>query len=305
MTIEVSGVSRIYKSTGKGVRDVSFQVPSGAVTALVGLNGSGKSTVIGAMLGLVAHDGGVTFDGNNIEDVKADSTSSLGVSFQPTGLPGSLRSQDVLEARLCLSGMDPSLSVSFLDKVGLSGAARVRIRSLSLGMRQRLAVAFATCSMPRYLVLDEPTNGLDYLGRRQALDLIRAVADNGGSVLLSSHVFDDVTSVADDVVVLDDGVVKASGSLDDVVEGCATSRIFVCSSDDLRLRTLIANLGEGIVSCSGDGVLVEGGPSCRSVGELAFSHGIKIFELSVLDKTLSNAFEVLTGHGQKRCESIA
>lgn len=198
------------------VDGVSFEVPAGSVTALVGRNGSGKSTTLRMLLGLTAPTAGTALvDGVPYRDLPSPARV---VGAAITDVPGHPALTVRAQLRLVASSLGvPDTTVDdVLDTVDLADASGRKIGALSLGMRQRLSLGCALLGSPRALVLDEPANGLDPDGIRWLRTFLRSFADGGGAVLVSSHSLDEIERTADDVVVLNRSV-RYAGTIRDLV----------------------------------------------------------------------------------------
>ncbi|MEU3371267.1 ATP-binding cassette domain-containing protein [Streptomyces sp. NPDC006660] len=204
-TIVCKDLIKVYDSR-RVVDGVSFDVPAGSVTALVGRNGSGKSTTLRMLLGLTAPTSGTALvDGVPYQELPAPARV---IGAAVTDVPGHPALTVVGQLRLVARSIGvPFTTVDdVLDTVDLTDARGRRISALSLGMRQRLSLACALLGSPRALVLDEPANGLDPDGIRWLRSFLRSFADSGGAVLVSSHSMDEIERTADDVVVLNRSV---------------------------------------------------------------------------------------------------
>lgn len=194
------------------VEDVSFAVAPGRVTGLLGRNGAGKTTSLRMALGLVRPTSGtVTLWGRPYAELSG-AAHRIGVSMDGIGpLPGATGRRDLrIWARTL--GLPRTRADEVLDLVGIAGAADRPVKGYSTGMRQRLALGTALLADPELLVLDEPANGLDPDGIRWLRRLLRGLADEGRTVLVSSHLLAEVEQTVDDVVVLD-RTVRFAGSL--------------------------------------------------------------------------------------------
>jgi ABC-2 type transport system ATP-binding protein len=191
------------------VDDVSFDVPAGQITGLLGPNGSGKTTILKGILGLTRMDGGEIVVDPSTMDVTCG--RPVGASLDITGFRREMRLRDVVRGAGMRHGRDVDAD-ALLRHVGLTDP-RQRVGTLSLGMTQRLRIAMALVVPPCVLVLDEPLNGLDPQGIRWFRGLLREHADAGGAVLLSSHLLNEAERIVDKVVVIDGGVVRAEGPL--------------------------------------------------------------------------------------------
>jgi len=216
--IEISRLTKRYGGT-TAVDDVSFTVRPGRVTGLLGPNGAGKSSTLRVLLGLDAAGSGTALIGGRPYRELAWPLRTVGALLDGAGPVPERRGVDHL-AWLARSNRIPRGRVrEVLDLVGLGGAARRRVRTYSLGMRQRLGIAAALLGDPEYLILDEPWNGLDPVGIRWVRELIRGHAASGRTVLLSSHLMAETSAIADDVVVINQGRVVAQGPIDEVTAG--------------------------------------------------------------------------------------
>lgn len=212
-------IAGLHKSFGsfEALHDVGFTARPGRVVGLLGPNGAGKSTTVHVLLGLATADAGTaTFDGRRYADLENPSRV-VGALLDAGGLHPGRTGRDHLRVLATAARVPGRRADEVLDLVGLSPAAHRRVRTFSLGMKQRLGIAAALLGRPEVLVLDEPANGLDPAGMRWLRELLRSFADDGGTVLLASHVLAEVAQVADDLVVIGQGRVVAQGTLDDLV----------------------------------------------------------------------------------------
>ena len=216
--ISVQGLTKSFGRV-RAVDDLSLTVPAGRVTGFLGPNGAGKTTTLRALLGLVRPDRGkALIDGRRYADLPAP-TSVVGAVLEATAFhPG--RTARVHLRALCLAaGLPDERVATVLDTVDLAGAADRRAGGFSLGMRQRLALASALLGDPEVLVLDEPANGLDPAGVHWLRGLLRALAAEGRTVLVSSHGLAELSRTADRVVVIEHGRLLAdepvAGDLED------------------------------------------------------------------------------------------
>ena len=248
------------------VDDVSFLVEPGTVTGFLGANGAGKSTTLRMLTGL-SRAGRRRLDraGRPVPRPAQPGTSRRRPArrrraarrpARPRGA-GGLRAADGGRLRR---------AATLLDLVGLDrSAARKRVRHYSLGMRQRLGIAHALLGDPEVLILDEPANGLDPPGIRWMRELLRDFADRGGTVLLSSHLLNEVQALADRVVIIDLGRIVAEGSLGELL---ASSGTVVRGDDDERLRSALDAAGLDPRPAIDGGFVVEARPE-PSAGPLS------------------------------------
>ncbi|BFO21401.1 hypothetical protein SHKM778_77890 [Streptomyces sp. KM77-8] len=204
------------------VEDVTFQVPSGRIVGLLGRNGAGKTTSLRVLLGLTAPSAGTaTVFGQPYSELP-DAARRVGVCMDGIGaVTGATGRRDLMVWATAL-GLPPSRVDAVLEQVGLADSADRKIKNYSTGMRQRHALATALLADPELLVLDEPTNGLDPDGIRWLRNFLRSLADEGRTVLLSSHLLAEVEQTVDDVVILQK-TLRYCGSLSDLTAGGSVS----------------------------------------------------------------------------------
>lgn len=201
---------------------VTFSAAPGRVTGFVGPNGAGKSSSLRILLGLDRATSGLALiDGTPYARLRRPLTK-VGASLGGAGAHPSRRAIDHLAWVAASHGFGRRRITAVLDEVGLARDARRPVRTYSLGMAQRLGIATALLGEPEVLVLDEPINGLDPDGIRWIRSLVRRHAGAGGTVLLSSHVMAELAEVADDLVVISHGTIRAAGRMADVTQGFAT-----------------------------------------------------------------------------------
>ncbi|MDL9947646.1 ATP-binding cassette domain-containing protein [Gordonia sp. ABSL11-1] len=196
--------------------DVSFTAAAGRITALLGPNGAGKTTILRAMLGLVRLDAGAVLVGGQPPGRAGDPARTVGAALSIEGLHPARTATGHLRIVAAATGVSADRIRDVLEVVGLSSTARLRVGQMSLGMRQRLALATALLADPQVLILDEPHNGLDAEAIRWLRHVLRRFADAGRTVLISSHLLAELQCSADEVVVLDRGRVVAQCAVADV-----------------------------------------------------------------------------------------
>ena len=289
--IEVERLTKRYGST-LAVDDLSFTVEPGRVTGFLGPNGAGKSTTLRAILSLVHPDtGSTTVLGKPYSELERPGTQVGAVLEAFDAHPGR-SGRNHLRVLATAAGVPHSRVDEVLALVELSDAARRRAGGYSLGMRQRLGLAAALLGDPEVLVLDEPANGLDPQGMRWLRDLLRSLAGEGRTILISSHVLAEVAQTVDDVVIIHRGRLISQAAMVDV-EAMAAGGTTVRSPDAGRLASLLVR--EDIdVRAVGDDRLAVGAPPER-VGEVAAAAGIVLHELTAERATLEEVFLQLTG----------
>ena len=217
--IEVENLSKRYGSVTVA-SDVSFRCAPGSVTGFVGPNGAGKSTTLRMICGLAEPSSGRARVLGRPYRAIPNPGRHVGVLLDPSALHPGRTGEETLAVAAMTVGVDGARAAAVLEEVGLAGTpARKRVRTYSLGMRQRLGLALALLGEPEVLILDEPANGLDPEGIVWLRRLVRDFADRAGRVLLSSHLLREVEQVAEDLVVIGDGRVVAQGAADALLVG--------------------------------------------------------------------------------------
>ncbi|MFE9905401.1 ABC transporter ATP-binding protein [Streptomyces achromogenes] len=217
--IEVTDLRRVYGGGFEAVRGISFSVARGEIFALLGTNGAGKTSTVELLEGLAAPAGGrIRVLGHDPFRERAAVRPRTGVMLQEGGFPAELTVAET--ARMwagCTTGARPEAEV--LDRVGLTDKHGVRVKQLSGGERRRLDLALALLGDPEVLFLDEPTTGLDAEGRRDTWTLVRALRDQGTTVLLTTHYLEEAEHLADRLAILHEGRIAASGTPAEVTAG--------------------------------------------------------------------------------------
>lgn len=216
--IQVSGIGKSYGAV-RAVQDVTFGVSAGRVTGLLGANGAGKSTTLRILLGLARPDTGRALIGGVPYQALRSPSGTLGALIDTAGAHPAMTARAHLRTYCALGRLPQTRASHALAAVGAEDYADRRIGTFSTGMRQRLGLATAILGDPEILVLDEPLNGLDPVGIAWLRSFLRAFAASGRTVLLSSHVLNELEQTVDDVVILDRGIVRWSGTLADTVAG--------------------------------------------------------------------------------------
>jgi ABC-2 type transport system ATP-binding protein len=257
------------------VDDVSFRVDPGTVTGFLGANGAGKTTTLRMLVGLSQPDGGNAIVlGGRFRDLP-NPGRRVGVLLDAAAQHGGRRGREALAVSAQLMGVDQGRVDALLDLVGLDrSAARKRVRHYSLGMRQRLGIAHALLGDPEVLILDEPANGLDPPGIRWMRELLRDFADRGGTVLLSSHLLNEVEQLADRLVIIDLGRVVAEGSREELLASVGT---LVRAEDDDALCWALSAAGLAPRPVRDGGFVVEAEPV--QVGRATLNAGVVVTQL--------------------------
>ncbi|MDE2862353.1 MAG: ABC transporter ATP-binding protein [Chloroflexota bacterium] len=254
--IRTDGLTKRYGEI-LAVDRLSMEVPRGRIFGLLGPNGSGKTTTMGMLLGLVKPTAGsFTLFGSNSPHV--ESLRRLGAIVETPAFYPYLSGRDNLAYFQGIGGRSDAAELDdLLEKVGLSDRADSRFRTYSLGMKQRLGLAYALLGDPELLFLDEPTNGMDPAGMAEVRDLIRSLGTGGRTVLLSSHLLHEVEQVCDSVAILSKGKLIAQGNVDDLVRPGGDERVRLRTTDNARAVEVLEGLDWVTgVEADGDSLLV-------------------------------------------------
>ncbi|MFE3603629.1 ABC transporter ATP-binding protein [Streptomyces sp. NPDC059096] len=290
--IEVEGLTKRF-GRKVAVDHLSFQVRPGVVTGFLGPNGAGKSTTMRMMLGLDHPTGGsVRIDGRHYRDL-AEPLKHIGALLEAKSMHGGRTAYNNL---LCLaqSNRIPASRVDdVLDVVGLTAVARKKSKGFSLGMGQRLGIAAALLGDPEILMFDEPVNGLDPEGIHWIRNLMKALAHEGRTIFVSSHLMSEMALTADHLIVIGQGRLLANTSMADFIHANSRSYARLRSPQPEQLRDALHEAGFTAADAAG-GVLEVDGATTEELGELAARHGIVLHELSAQRASLEEAFMRMT-----------
>jgi ABC-2 type transport system ATP-binding protein len=289
--ISVDHLGKVFGRRVRAVEDLSFSVEPGSVTGFLGPNGAGKTTTLRCILGLVHPTSGRATIGGVEYRAIPDPLRTVGAALESSGFHPARTGRNHLRVVCRAVGLPDRRADEVLSLVGLSDAARRKVRGYSLGMRQRLALATALLGDPRVLILDEPANGLDPDGIRWLRGFFRFLADEGRTVLISSHQLNEVQETADRVVILHHGRLVRAGSIAELTAG--TDAVTVRSPRAADFATALA--AEQLpVERADEQTLVLRGVPVERIGHLAFVHGIELHELSRSRADLEELFFALT-----------
>lgn len=278
------------------VNDISFNVETGKVTGFLGPNGAGKSTTMRLMLGLDNGEGSTTFDGKKLHEYHKPS-QQVGILLEAKAFHPTRSAQSHLKVLAAAGGIDDARVREVLGLVGLSEVARKKPGKFSLGMSQRLGIAAAILGKPKYLMLDEPANGLDPEGIAWLRQFLKDYAAQGNAVFVSSHLLSEMALMADNVVVIGKGKMIADTSMKQLIAGSGHSSIFVRTSDNQKLQKALTGAQLKFESFE-DGLTIKGADT-DTVGALAFQKGLAVLELSKHNASLEDAFLELTADAQE------
>ncbi len=276
--IEISALTRTYGGL-RAVDDVTFDALPGRVTGFLGPNGAGKSTTMRVMVGLTPPSAGTAHVlGRRYADLP-NPGREVGVLLDASAQHAGRTGRETLRVAARTMGLPTTRVEAMLDAVGLTPTeAGRRVRNYSLGMRQRLGLATALLGDPEVLILDEPANGLDPAGIRWMRDLLRTFADQGGTVLLSSHLLHEIEVIADDLVVIGRGRIVAQGTKAELLASAGTV-VRATAVADLRLA--LTSSGIATTPSGDDGFRADADPEL--VGKVAQAAGVPLLELKTAD----------------------
>jgi ABC-2 type transport system ATP-binding protein len=290
--IEVRDLTKRYGDK-IAVDNLSFGIEPGNVTGFLGPNGAGKTTTMRCILGLdYPNAGTVTVGGKAYRDL-AYPMREVGALLDAKALHGGRSAYSHLRCLAQTNGLPARRIGEVLELVGLSDVARKRSKGFSLGMSQRLGIAGTLLGDPRVLMFDEPVNGLDPEGILWIRNLMKALAAEGRTVFVSSHLMSEMEHTADHLIVIGRGKLIADCTMKEFVARAsgAAVRVRTPSADEL----VRAVTGRGATSVPGDDGSIEvRGMSAEQIGDLAFAEGIRLHELATVRASLEEAFMELT-----------
>ncbi|MGW6578658.1 ABC transporter ATP-binding protein [Streptomyces globisporus] len=294
-TLEFRGLSKRYRDRS-AVEDLSFTVGPGRVTGFLGPNGAGKTTTLRMLLGLTAPTSGTaTIDGQLYRDLEQP-LRTVGAMLDESGTHRRRTGRDHLRVQCAATGLPARRADEVLDHVGLARAGGRRYEEYSLGMRQRLNLAQALLGDPPVLILDEPSNGLDPEGIAWMRSLLRKLAAEGRTVLVSSHLISEIEQTADDLVIISQGRLVAEGPSREIAARVrGESRVRVRCARPAELAAALVAAGATVADPPAeDGLLFVGGLGTGAVAALAAAHGGELYELAEDAPDLEQAFLRLT-----------
>ncbi|MEU9838057.1 ATP-binding cassette domain-containing protein [Actinomadura sp. NPDC048032] len=289
--IEIRELTKRYGGT-TAVDRLSFTVRPGTVTGFLGPNGAGKSTTMRIVLGLDRPASGEALVGGQRYTALKRPMREVGALLDAGAVQGGRRAFDHLGWMARSNGMGMRRVAEVLEQVGLAGVARKRVGGFSLGMRQRLGIAAALLGDPGVLMFDEPVNGLDPDGVRWIRELMRALAAEGRTVLVSSHLMSEMELTADRLVVIGRGRLIADTSVRELADRFRRG-VRVRSPRPAELSGVLAAAGGSVESVPG-GALTVTGLDVAAIGDTAAAHGIPLYEVTPHSASLEEAYMELT-----------
>ncbi len=294
--IQVRSLTKTYGSF-TAVKDVTFSCKPGRVTGFLGPNGAGKTTTMRVMVGLTPATSGEVLVGGHLYRDIPNPGRHVGVLLDASAQHAGRTGREILTLGARTMGLPDSRVDEMLDLVSLSDTeAKRRLRNYSLGMKQRLGIAHALLGDPSVLILDEPANGLDPAGIRWMRGLLKGYADRGGTVLLSSHLLNEVELIADEMILIGRGEIVAQGDKAALLSGSDHDSSLVTSLDNDLLAKVLTSKGFQ-VAAAGSGLRVDA--STVDVGRAAAEQSIVLTDLRQAEGGLEDLFLALTSDTQR------
>jgi ABC-2 type transport system ATP-binding protein len=290
--IEADHLTKRFGKKVLAVDDVSFTIEAGTITGVLGPNGAGKTTTLRMILDLVRPtSGSVTILGSRYRELRAPA-GRVGSLLDSSGFHPGRSGRNALRVLATGAHIPNERVEAVLELVELSGAAKRAVKGYSTGMKQRLALAAALLGDPEVLILDEPANGLDPEGMLWLRTFLRAQAESGRTVLVSSHVLAEVELTADDILIISKGKLLAQGPINKLTAS-AQPVIRVRSPHTDKLEAALVAAGAAVTRL-GEALAIRG-PSAAEVGDLAHAHGVALHELLTEQPSLEDLFLQIAG----------
>ncbi len=291
-SIDVQNLTKEY-GTRRAVDHLTFRVLPGRVTGFLGPNGAGKSTTMRLVLGLAHPTSGSATVGGRAYATIPHPLHRVGTLLEAQAPHGSRTGRNHLRVLAATHRIPDRRVDEVLEQTGLTSVARHRVRTYSLGMRQRLGIAAALLGDPEVLMLDEPSNGLDPEGIVWIRTLLRRLADEGRTVLVSSHLMNETASFADHLVVLGRGRLLADTPMREFIDARARPTVRIRTSEPATLRSVLVRHGHDTVEHP-DGHWTVPDARVEDIGRLVSAAGVPILELAADEGTLEQAYLELT-----------
>jgi len=299
VAISATDLTKIYGERA-ALSHANFVVPEGSICGFVGPNGSGKTTTIRMLLGLIAPSGGTaTVLGESISHPEKY-LPHVGAMIEGPAFYPALSGRENLKVLAELGGFPLSRVDQLLEKVDLADRGGSKFKTYSLGMKQRLGIAAALLPNPKLLILDEPTNGLDPSGIQEVRGIIRDLADTGTTVFVSSHILSELEMICEYLVMLREGKVIFSGRTQELLSR-QKPIIFAKPEYEVDLNTLAKKLSDSGFSASiinGSLHIGAGQEASAAINRMAFEAGITLASISVVLPTLEETFFEMTGENK-------
>ncbi len=290
--IEISELTKRYRNT-VAVDGLSFTVPAGQVTGFLGPNGAGKSTTMRMIVGLTRPDHGTALVGGKPYQRHAAPLREVGVLLEAKSVHKGRSAYHYLLSLAQTHGIPASRVDEVLATVGLESVAGRRVGGFSLGMSQRLGIGAALIGDPAVVILDEPVNGLDPDGVLWIRNLLKKLAADGRTVLVSSHLMSEMAVTAEHLVIIGRGRLIADTTVDDLIARVGIGSVMVRSPRATELRDQLVAAGATVTS-EEPGCLRVAGATAEEISDLALKLGVPVYELTPQRATLEQAYMDLT-----------
>jgi ABC-2 type transport system ATP-binding protein len=299
--LEINGLRKTYRARGgprRALDGFDMQVEAGQVHGFLGPNGSGKTTTLRTLLGLIRADSGqMRILGEELPKALPKVVAHVGAIVESPQFFGAFTARDTLSL-LCDAGNVPQVRVDWaLELVGLTDRSKDRVKTFSLGMKQRLAVASALLKQPRLLILDEPANGLDPGGIREMREMMQRLSEGGMTVVLSSHILSEIQIICDNVTIISLGRRVAAGPVAEVLAAHSTGQVKVGleAPADLPAAAQLLQAAGIAVQQFADHLMVTGVDKPAAVSRLLADRQLYVSELTPVGADLESVFLELTG----------
>ena len=290
--IEVKNLSKRF-GENLAVDNISFTLNPGKVTGFLGPNGSGKTTTMRCMLGLTRPTSGkATFDGELYTHLKHPA-AKVGAMIDAKAFHKARSARDHLRSLAAASGLSDKRVDEVLDIVGLSKVAKRKAGGFSLGMGQRIGIAGALLPDPESLILDEPVNGLDPEGVKWVRDFCREFAGSGRTVLISSHLMSEVEQTADEIIIIGQGKIIKTGTIDEVINTTSTKGVRIKALDNDALINALTTSKLDFEAGDNGSIIVKNVDTAQ-IGDWALRSQIVLTELESTRDNLEEAYMSLT-----------
>ncbi len=297
--IEIEGLRKEYRRLRgaplRAVDGLDLSVPEGGVFGFLGPNGSGKTTTIRCLLGLVSATAGTTSVlGHRTPEGLATVMPHIGAIVETPAMMPSFTARENLMLLGAVDRIGKDRVARSLETVGLAERADHKVRTYSLGMRQRLGLAAALLKDPALLVLDEPANGLDPAGMREIRELLRSLGKEGRTVFVSSHLLTEVEQTCDSVAIIDRGKLRLSGRVDQVLAEASQPALIVSVDDTEMGAATLRNAGMSVEIAAGQLRIAVAGSEASTVTRLLADSGQYLSELRSESVSLEELFLSIT-----------
>jgi ABC-2 type transport system ATP-binding protein len=293
--ISVNNLSKKYKKK-LAVDDLTFSVSTGKVTGFLGPNGAGKSTTMRLMLGLDNGGGTTMFDGKPLHAYDEPS-KMVGILLEAKAFHPTRTARRHLRVLAAAGGISDKRVDEVLDIVGLKEVANQKPGKFSLGMSQRLGIAAAILGEPKYLLLDEPANGLDPEGIAWLREFLKNYADRGNAVFVSSHLLSEMALMADNIIVIGKGRLIASTTVENLTSNGGNANVFIRVEGSSKLERRLKSDKVGFEKVNG-GLMVSG-TTTDELGKLAYETNVPVLELLTHTASLEEVFLEMTSGAQE------